>query len=195
MTNIELAKIAEDYTKTTNCYLKGFWFQKITQAEYDRILKLYPRNSVYGNEKYIGSDCNAADCICFIKAITSGATAIPEKRITYAQLKAGPLGDCSNETFYDKLYDCLGENDEIPPGYGIASTKHAALTLGGNKWIDCNFNGAGQNGIAIHYSNPVKLGYKVGKIPGIVYENPEPETERETLMKFVTWLVDSYCNR
>lgn len=193
MTNKELAAMAERFTNFTNCYLKGFWGQKITKAEYDRVNAMY-NNDRYNNQKYIGTDCFAFDCICFVKALLAGAT--PQRRLTYSEMKSNPLGDCSNPTFYEKLYDCLGKEDEIPAGYGVASTKHAALTLGNNRWIDCNFTGTGQDGLAIHTGNPAALGYKVGKIPGVTYESPEPEPidEKAVLERFAKWAINEYLN-
>ena len=172
MTGEYVASMAEEFSKVLNCYLKGFWGQYMSDAEYKRVLNLYPDNAKYGNQKYVGTDCFAFDCICFVKAILGGAT--PQSRISYSQMKSNPIGDCDNTKFYKILYDT---DTEPMPGYGIASSKHAGIVLGKNKWIDCNFTNGGQNGLAIHYSDPRSLGYKVGKIPGVSYESPVPEPD------------------
>ena len=184
MTSKELCTVARSFAGAETCYLKGFWLQKLTQAEYDRVLKMYPRNAIYNNTKYIGTNCYPADCICFIKAITSGATL--DRRISYAELAKGPLGDCTNSAFMQKLYDEV-PTGIVPAGYGIASEKHAALSLGAGVWIDCNYDEA-QNGVKIH-TGGVPAGFKCGKIPGIVY----PESDlRDELRGFTDWLIDKY---
>ena len=103
----ELANIAESFTYTgiKTCYLKGFWGQRLTQQEYDRVLRMYPENSKYKNEKYIGTDVFPFDCICFVKGILGGCT--PNRRISYQQMAANPIGDCTTETFAEKLYDLV----------------------------------------------------------------------------------------
>ena len=176
MTGEYVANMMQLFYKNGTCYLKGGWGQRLSESEYQRLLRQYPDNAKYGNEKYAGTKVRPADCICIVKGITSGAT--PENDISYTQLKAGPLGDCTNEKFYNMLYDCITDPNDMVPGMAIASTKHAGIVLGVNCWADANYTGAGkQNGIAIHYSNPIAAGYRVGKMPGIVYENPVPEPD------------------
>lgn len=185
MTGNEVAKVAKEFYAKTTCYLKGAWGQYLSANEYKRLCNLYTSNTKYGNEKYVGTDVYPFDCICFVKAVTSGAT--PNKRIDYNTLKNGILGDCSNTKFYnDLLYDCVTDGEDVVAGMGIASTKHAGLVLGVNCWIDANFTGSNkQNGLAIHYSDPVSLGYKVGKIKGITYDD-KPETDDvQDFLKFL----------
>ena len=191
ITNKELAQNAEAYISKLTCYLKGTWGQYLTQAVYNAKCNQYPDNKKYKNEKYVGTDVYPFDCVCFVKNLLANGTV--DHRITYEEMCNTPLGDCTTQKFYDNLYDCLKKGDEIPAGYGISNGKHVALTLGGNKWIDCNFTNY-QNGLAVHYSNPIDAGYRVGKIKGVVYENDEPviDTERQILSNFCNWLIDNY---
>ena len=142
----ELANIAESFTYTgiQTCYLKGFWGQRLTQAEYDRVLRMYPENSKYKNEKYIGTDVFPFDCICFVKGILGGCT--PNRRISYQQMASNPVGDCTTETFAEKLKVNLArKNRELQALYG-----HEPLDFDGN--------------------------YVCGKIPGVDYsDQPVPE--------------------
>lgn len=189
MTGDEIAKIAREFYSKTTCYLKGAWGQKLTNAEYKRLCNLYSSNTKYGNEKYVGTNVYPFDCICFVKAITSGAT--PDNRITYTQLKNGILGDCTNQYFYDCLYDCVYDPEEMLAGMGVASTKHAGIVLGENCWIDCNFTGTNkQDGLAIHYSNPMASGYKVGKIPKVVYE--DSPVVKDDVQDFLQFLYEQW---
>lgn len=172
----ELANIAESFTYTgiQTCYLKGFWGQRLTQAEYDRILRMYPENSKYKNEKYIGTDVFPFDCICFVKGILGGCT--PNRRISYQQMAKNPIGDCTTETFAEKLYDLVPPGMNVPAGYGISKKGHAALSLGGGRWIDVSFDYSGQNGAMIH-TGGIPGNYVCGKIPGVDYSDqhvPEP---------------------
>lgn len=189
MTGNDVAKIAREFYEKTTCYLKGFWGQKPTKTEFDRVAKLYPDNATkYGNQKeghYVNTDCFPFDCVNFVKAITSGA--LPTNRITYTQLKNGPLGDCSTDKLYNKLvYDCVKDGNDVLPGMVVSSAKHAGIVLGVNCWIDANFTGTNkQNGLAIHYSDPVTLGYKVGKIPGIIYEDVPVKDDVQDFLAFL----------
>ena len=196
MKSKELVEHAYDFYASVNCYLKGFWNQKLTQSEYDRVNRQYGyANDKYGNQKYVGTDCNASDCICFVKCLLAGGT--PKRRLSYQEMKANPLGDCTTEQFYNALYDCVSATDTIPEGYGIASKGHAGITLGNGLWMDCNWDGRTQNGLAIHSTNPVLEGYRVGKIPGVTYESEQPviNTEKEVLENFCNWLIAQYINR
>ena len=162
--------------RINTCYLKGFWGQRLTKAEYDRILKMYPKNSTYGNVKYIGTEVFPFDCVCFIKALLAGASV--NKRLTYTEMAANPLGDCPNSDpvhntgFLEQLYDCV-DSTKAPAGYGLATSGHAALSLGNGMWIDANF-GSGQNGVAIHNTG-IGAFTKAGKLPGVDYEALEPK--------------------
>lgn len=189
MTNSELVANAVAYLQVTTCYEKGFWCQYMSQAEYDRILKMYPGNNTYGNEKYINTGVFAADCICWIKQLLGSGTVT--RRLSYQQMTANPLGDCDNRKFYDSLYDCC-EPSLALPGYGLATTGHAALYVGNGQWMDFNYSGS-QNGAALH-TGFSGTSFKCGKIPGISYENDEPiiDTERAILERFTDWLIDLY---
>ena len=119
------------------------------------------------------------------------------RRLSYAQMAANPLGDCPNSDpingtgFYEKLYDCC-EPSQALPGYGLATTGHAALYVGNGQWMDFNYT-TGQNGVALH-TGFSGTSFKCGKIPGISYENDEPivDTERAILERFTNWLIDLY---
>lgn len=184
----ELANIAESFTYTgiQTCYLKGFWGQRLTQQEYDRVLRMYPENSKYKNEKYIGTDVFPFDCICFVKGILGGCT--PNRRISYQQMASNPVGDCTTETFAEKLYDLVHPGMNVPAGYGISKKGHAALSLGGGRWVDVSFDYSGQNGAMLH-TGGIPGNYVCGKIPGVDYSDepvPEPgdaEDFRNFLMK------------
>ncbi len=171
----ELANIAESFTHTgiQTCYLKGFWGQRLTQQEYDRVLRMYPENSKYKNEKYIGTDVFPFDCICFVKGILGGCT--PNRRISYQQMAKNPIGDCTTETFAEKLYGLVPPGMNVPAGYGISKKGHAALSLGGGRWIDVSFDYSGQNGAMVH-TGGIPGNYVCGKIPGVDYsDEPVPE--------------------
>ena len=104
MTNKELVANATAYLQKTTCYMKGMWCERLTQAEYDYKVRQFPDNKKYGNEKYVNSDVYAADCICWIKQLIASGNV--NRRLSYAELCSGPLGDCTNQQFYDSLYDC-----------------------------------------------------------------------------------------
>lgn len=183
MTASELCEIAESFANAKTCYLKGFWMQFLSESEYSRILRMYPVNSKYGNEKYIGDpDMYPADCICFVKGILGGAK--PGKRITYAQMAANPVGDCTNVSFKAKLKNrCMPS--EAKAGYGLASDKHCGIALGNGTWIDCNFDGI-QNGVKIHTSG-IGVFDVAGEIPGVDYSEQEDEVK-----DFLMWLYAEY---
>lgn len=191
----ELSKRAQEYLNVTTCYLKGFWGQPLTQGEYDRILAMYPENAGYHNEKYIGTNAYAFDCICFVKSLLAGGSV--NKRVTYNDIKATPLGDCTTKAFLESLTECVEPSKgAIPPaGYGLATPGHAAISLGNGMWIDANKN-ASQNGIAIHTTG-IERFTRAGKIKGIDYSTPEPviPTERKILEQFASWLIEEYLNR
>ena len=166
MNNIELTNNALAYLEHGTCYLKGFWGQSLTQAEYNRVLVYNPSNAKYGNTKYIGTGVYPFDCICFIKALLGGATV--DNRITYNQLKANPVGDCNNETFLKMLQN----NSPCSPkdakhGYGLATKGHCAIALGNGRWIDANWNKS-QNGVAVHETG-IEMFTVAGKINGVDY--------------------------
>lgn len=175
MINKELVANATAYLQKITCYEKGFWCQRMTQSEYDYKLKQYPENKKYGNEKYINTDVYAADCICWLKQLINGGNV--NRRLSYAELCSGPLGDCTNKQFYDALYDCC-EPSQAMPGYALATTGHAALYVGNGQWMDFNYT-SGQNGVALH-TGFAGTNFKCGKIPGIAYENPEPVQDEVT---------------
>ena len=178
MTADELTKHAEEFALVPTCYDKGFWGQKMTKSEYDRILKMYPVNANYGNQKYIGSDVFPFDCICFLKGLLGGATT--ERRLSYPQMASNPLGDCTNITFKAKLKNrCMP--GEAKRGYGLATDGHCGLALGNGSWIDCNFD-ANQNGIKIHTSG-IGVFDVAGEIPGVDYDKTEDEVK-----EFLDWL-------
>lgn len=176
---------AKSLLSKTTCYLKGFWGQSLTQAEYDRVLKMYPDNAKYGNSKYIGTDAWAFDCICLVKfllAIGDGQI----KRISYSQMASNPVGDCTTQSFKKKLYDTCSPKD-AKAGYGLATDGHAALALGNGMWIDCNYSG-GQNGLVLHTTGIERFDV-AGKIPGVEYTKEYPEVK-----DFLDYLYKIYCN-
>lgn len=180
----ELAQTAAMFAGYKSCYLKGFWGQELTKAEYDRVLKMYPENAKYKNESLIGTNVFPFDCICFVKALLGGAT--PERRLSYKEMAAGPLGDCTTQKFKSSLYDCIEGGGNIPAGYGIASDGHAAISLGSGRWIDANYDGVGQNGLKIH-SGGVPSKYVCGKIPGIDYTPAINEVEDFLAFLYKSW--------
>ena len=188
----DLVKNAKEYLNVTTCYLKGFWGEPLTSAEYARILKMYPDNAKYDNEKYVGSNAYAFDCICFCKSLLAQGSI--SKRVSYAELCKTALGDCNTQTFLSSLYECCDPKD-APAGYGLATTGHAAISLGNGMWIDANKN-ATQNGVAIHTTG-IERFTRAGKIKGVDYATPEPviPTEREILESFTNWLIEQYINR
>lgn len=193
LTSKELVANAVAYLQKTTCYMKGMWCERLTQSEYDFKCRQYPDNRKYGNEKYINTDVYAADCICWMKQLTSGGNV--SHRLSYAELCSGPLGDCTNQGFYNSLFDCC-EPSQALPGYGLATTGHAALYVGEGQWIDFNYSG-NQNGIALH-TGFSGTNFRCGKIPGIVYEEPAPTpavNEKEVIDRFLAFLRDSYLNR
>ena len=191
----DLCEQARRFAQKSSCYLPGAWGQYLSQGEYNRLCAMYPRNEQYHNESYVGTECYPFDCICFVKALTAGATV--GNRISYSQLAAGPLGDCTTAQFLNaKLYDKCDPKD-AKAGYGLATSGHAGIALGDGMWIDANKT-AGQNGLQIH-STGIETFTAAGKIPGIVYESDDPEpiidTERVILTNFTNWLVDTYLKQ
>lgn len=180
MTSKELVANAVAYLQKTTCYEKGFWCQYMSTAEYNRVLKMYPKNAAYHNEKYCNTDVYAADCICWMKQLLNGGSV--NRRLSYQQLAAGPLGDCDNQTFYNKLYD-LRSPAGAPAGYGLATTGHAALCIGNDQWLDFNYSGS-QNGIALH-TGFSGTNFRCGKIPGIEYAAAPANTAED----FKNWLL------
>lgn len=186
MTDKELCEIAVAFSNVPNFYELGGWGQEMTRATLESLAERYPKNKPvnYDNVGKWGFDC-----ICWIKGMLAGVRP-PDKHInSYTAYKtACPIGDCTNVEFKKMLYDCC-EPASAPAGYGLASDRHAALSLGSGRWIDCNRE-AGQDGIKIHTGAPT-WAERAGKIPGVEY-GQDPQDEREILMRFVTWLVDEY---
>lgn len=174
---------AKAYLSKTTCYLKGFWGQYMSQAEYDRVLKMYPDNKKYNNQKYVNTDCFAFDCICFVKNLLGGGTV--NKRLSYAEMAANPVGDCTTQSFKKKLIDPVSPKD-AKAGYGLSTDGHAALALGNGMWIDCNYNGTTQNGLCLHTTGIEKFDV-AGKIPGVEYD-----VEYDEVKDFLNWLYESY---
>ena len=193
LTSKELVANAVAYLQKTTCYMKGMWCERLTRSEYDFKCQQYPDNKKYGNEKYVNSDVYAADCICWLKQLLNNGNV--NRRLSYSEMAANPLGDCTNKQFYDKLYD-LRSPAGAPAGYGLATEGHAALCIGGDQWLDFNYSG-NQNGIALH-TGFSGTNFRCGKIPGIVYEEPAPTpavNEKEVIDRFLAFLRDSYLNR
>lgn len=184
----ELANIARSFLDVKTCYLKGFWGQYLSQAEYNRVLKMYPTNTKYHNEDLIGTDVFPFDCICFVKGILGGCT--PEKRISYAQMSRNPIGDCTTETFAEKLYDIVKPGMNVPAGYGLSKPGHAALSLGDGKWIDVSYDYSGQNGAKLH-TGGVPANYICGKIPGVDYSEQPPAPEPTDAAAFRDFLISN----
>lgn len=185
MKSKELESRAREYLNVETCYEKGFWCQPMTQTEFDRVARMYPQNRTYGNEKLIGTNVYAADCICWIKQLLGGGHV--GRRLSYNEMSHNPVGDCTNKQFKAKLYDVI--KTSCPPvGYGLATDSHTALSLGNGDWIDCNY-GSGQNGVQIH-SGGVPDSFTIGKIPGVEYD--DKEQERQILQGFCNWLIDNY---
>lgn len=185
MTNNELAGTAAAFVDVPTFYEYGGWGQTMTRSELDRLATLYPKNRPV-NYDNIGKW--GFDCICYIKGLLSGVTPLHHVN-DYNAIKNCPIGDCTNTQFMNKLYDCVPPKN-AGPGYGLATENHAALALGGGRWIDANRNNT-QNGVQIHNTG-IEQFTVCGKIPGVEYlAEPVPE-ERAVLMDFVTWLVDTY---
>lgn len=170
MTSTEYAQIAKEFVTVPTFYEYGGWGQTMTKAELDRLAAQYPKNKPvnYDNVGKWGFDC-----ICYIKGLLSGVT-IHHHVDGYKTMASNPIGDCTNKQFLEMLYDCVNPKNALP-GYGLATAEHAAIALGGGQWIDANRKD-GQDGVAIH-STGIEQFTKCGKIPGIAYESPEPETD------------------
>ena len=172
----ELCDRARAFLSFPSCYLLGFWGQYLSQAEYNRVnielAKTNRCNDKYGNQKYIGTDIYPFDCINFVKGLLGGCKV--GTRISYKQMAANPVGDCTPEQFLAKLYDRCDPGMNVPAGYGIAKPGHAALSLGNGYWIDASFNSQ-QNGLMLH-AGGIPAEYTCGKIPGVDYsDQPVPE--------------------
>ena len=187
MTDQELCTNAVAFTTVPTFYEYGGWGQEMTRNELDRLAARYPKNKPvnYDNVGKWGFDC-----ICMIKGLLAGVTTTHHVN-SYTEMAKNPIGDCTNVEFYKMLYDCVPAS-EAPAGYGLATEKHAALSLGGGKWIDCNRITGKQDGVAVHWGG--LEGFKAGKIPGVDY-NAAPSDQKAILMSFCEWLVDSYLNR
>ena len=170
MKSKELCDLALQFAALPNFYEYGGWGQEMTRATLDALAARYPKNKSinYDNVGKWGFDC-----ICWIKGMLSGVT--PQHHInSYQEFKNNcPIGDCTNVEFKNMLYDCC-DPDEAPAGYGIANDRHAALSLGNGKWIDCNRTDSGQDGIQVHFGG--LNGFKAGKIPSVDYDQ-EPQTD------------------
>lgn len=189
MTASELTMAAESFDplKTKTCYLKGFWGQELTKNEYDRVLSMYPGNARYGNQKYIGDkEMFPFDCICFVKALLGGCT--PEHRIGYSAIRNNPIGDCTNETFYNLLKKNPVDLSTAPAGCGLATKGHAGISLGNGRWIDCNYDSI-QNGVKIH-DKGIEIFDVAGKIPGVDYSEQEDEVKQ-----FLSWIYEQWKER
>lgn len=187
MNNNEFGAIAKSFCNEPTFYEYGGWGQSMTKNELDRLAAQYPKNKPvnYDNVGKWGFDC-----ICLIKGLLSGVT--PSHHVNdYNAIRNCPIGDCTNEEFYNKLYDVCNPKD-AKIGYGLATKTHAAIALGGGVWVDANRN-ASQNGVALHTTG-IEQFTRAGKIIGIEYQSEEPiiETEREILNNFCSWLIDFY---
>lgn len=186
----DLCMIAKSILSRKNGYLKGFWGQYggtkgDPNSEYNRVLRMYPDNKKFNNED-IACDKEAVcfDCICMVKAILGGFTSNPLNRISYSQMAANPVGDCTTQSFKKKLYETCSPKD-AKAGYGLATDGHAAIALGSGMWIDCNYSGS-QNGVALHTTGIERFDV-AGKIPGVEYD-----VEYDDVKDFLNWLYDSY---
>lgn len=186
MTNIEYANTAAAFVNVPTFYEYGGWGQEMTKATLDNLAAQYPKNKPvnYGNVGKWGFDC-----ICFIKGLLSGVT-VNHHINSYQEFKTKcPIGDCTNVEFMNKLYDCC-EPKNAPAGYGLATKEHAAISLGGGRWIDANRNST-QDGVQIHNTG-IEQFTKAGKIPGITYET---ETDEKAIItKFLNSIRDAYLN-
>jgi hypothetical protein len=177
MTGNEVALRAEEFANALTKYEKGWWGQYPSQAEWNRILRMYPENSTYGNERYIGnSSCFFFDCVCLVKAILGGATVV--HRIQYAALANNPMGDCDNKSFLRQIKANGGcAPKDAKRGYGLATENHAAIALGNGRWLDCNFirkNGkVVQDGILIHDTG-IEQFIMAGPLTGVDYSSVTP---------------------
>lgn len=168
----EFARIAESFLNVSTCYLLGFWGQVLSLAEYNRVNSLKGingKNDKYNNRRFIGSNVFPFDCINFLKGLLGGCT--PQNRVDYNAIKNCPIGDCRNDEFLKMM-----QKDNINPkdakrGMGLATSGHAAIALGGGRWIDANYTGT-QNGVAVHNSG-IEQFTCAGRIPGIDYSAQE----------------------
>lgn len=172
MTSEEYARTAEEFAGKLNCYLLGFWGQYLSQAEYSRVNALkgiQGKNDTFGNQKYIGTSVFPFDCINLVKGILGGATV--NRRISYQEMSANPMGDINNEDFL-KLMQARGNVNpkNAKRGMGLATKTHAAIALGNGRWVDANFISGKQNGVVIHNTG-IEQFTCAGEIPGIEYSD------------------------
>ena len=172
MTSEEYAREIERFANALTCYLYGFWGQYLSQAEYSRVNALPDicgKNDKFNNQKYIGTGVFPFDCINLVKGILGGATV--ERRISYAQMAANPMGDITNEDFL-KLMQARGNVNpkDAKRGMGLASKGHAGVALGNGMWADANFIDGKQNGVMIHNTG-IEQFTCAGELPGVEYNN------------------------
>lgn len=186
----DFVRTAKEFANYTTCYLKGGIGKYLDQAWYDSLLKKYPDNAKYGNGKdghYVNTDCFEFDCITFVKSILAGCT-IKHHLADYSEYNKCPIGDCTTKGFKSMLYDtCVPRKAEA--GYGLATDGHAGISLGNGVWIDCNWDGKTQNGVAVHYTGIERFDV-AGKIPTIDYEEKEDEVK-----EFLAWLYEEWKGR
>ena len=176
MKSKELCEHAKGFLTVPTFYEYGGWGQTMTAKELERLASLYPKNKPinYDNVGKWGFDC-----ICFIKGLMSGVTSNHHVD-DYKELKANPIGDCTNKQFKEMLTDCVPAGIDVPEGYGLATDDHAGLSLGEGWWIDANRK-SGQDGVMKHFGIPSD--FKCGKIPGVDYEE-----EKDEVQDFLSWL-------
>lgn len=191
----DFIKTATDFANVQTCYLRGGIGKYLDEAWYKSLLAKCPENAKYGNGEnghYVNTNAFAFDCICFIKAILAGCT--PSHYLKdYAEYNKCSIGDCTTKEFKAMLCDKV-QPASAPAGYGLATDGHAGISLGGGKWIDCNWNGTTQNGVKIHTSG-IGAFDTAGKIPTIDYSASPAETEKEILTNFANWLINQYVTR
>ena len=164
----EFARIAESFLNVPTCYLLGFWGQYLSLYEYNRVNNLdgiKGKNDKYNNKRFCGTNVFAFDCINYIKGLLGGTTT--KKRVPYENIKNCPIGDCTNQEFLDMMKKSGVKPKDATRGMGLATSGHAAIALGGGKWIDANFTGS-QNGVAIHTTG-IDQFTAAGYIDGIDY--------------------------
>lgn len=180
----DLVRRAKEYLNVCTCYSKGWWCQNPTVDEWNRINKMYD-NTKYGSLKLIqdGKNPYIADCVCWVKQLLGNGSI--NNRLSYDQMKNNVtgMGDFNNQKLYDNTVD---EKDRLP-GMVVCSTGHCGIYIGKNdQWLDCNFDGKGQNGVALRTGIP--SGYKVGKIKGVDYS----EYEVDEVKDFLDYLYQSW---
>jgi len=164
----EFAGIAESFLNVPTCYLLGFWGQYLSLSEYNRVNNLdgiKGKNDKFNNKRFCGTNVFAFDCINYIKGLLAGTTT--KKRVDYNAIKNCPIGDCRNDEFLAMMQKSGVKPKDATRGMGLATSGHAAIALGGGKWIDANFTGS-QNGVAIHTTG-IDQFTAAGYIDGIDY--------------------------